>query len=60
MLLEDPIEQITVEVFDSLTKRWSQVASMNFCRGSVGAVTMGEFIYVCGGISKTSRLDTVE
>ena len=22
----------TVEVFDSVTKRWSRVASMNFCR----------------------------
>ena len=66
----------TVEVFDAVTKRWSkvikylwkvvynkeeiQVAAMNCKRSAVGAVALGNHLYVCGGFDGISSLDTVE
>ena len=37
-----------------------QVASMNCKRSAVGAVAVGDHLYVCGGFDGLSSLDTVE
>ena len=66
----------TVEGFDAVTKRWSKgskylwrvvynreeikVAAMNCKRSAVGAVALGNHLYVCGGFDGISSLDTVE
>ena len=47
-------------MFDAKTKRWSKVAAMNCKRSAVGAVALGDHLYVCGGFDGISSLDTVE
>jgi Kelch motif len=45
-----------LQVFNAKTKKWSKVAAMNCKRSAVGAVALGDHLYVCGGFDGISRL----
>jgi hypothetical protein len=44
-----------LQVFNAKTKKWSKVAAMNCKRSAVGAVALGDHLYVCGGFDGISR-----
>ena len=45
------------QVFNAKTKKWSKVAAMNCKRSAVGAVALGDHLYVCGGFDGISRFE---
>jgi kelch-like protein 8 len=50
----------SIERYDPVTNQWTYVASMNTCRGGVGAGAMGERIWAVGGHNGSQYLGSME
>ncbi|KAL2926638.1 Influenza virus NS1A-binding protein [Bienertia sinuspersici] len=51
----------TVEVFEPRVGSWMMLEPMKYARGYMGSVTLGNTIYVIGGMQENGEiLDTVE
>lgn len=50
----------TVEVFNTDTKKWTEIAPLNNKRSALGAAVVGDVLYVCGGNICTNLLFTVK
>ena len=50
----------SAETFDTLTKQWTSIKSMNVPRRLFAAAVSGENIYCFGGLGKNKMLDSAE
>lgn len=57
---DGPQVRKSVEMFNSETSTWTQVADMHLCRRNAGVVANGGFLFVVGGDDGTSNLGSVE